>query len=150
MDQIATHNDTKLIEIDPYTGHAFVETAKWTRIFAICIIVSMIMSSLLLLAMMPIVLKATPNINASQTAIITAVCIAALLLMVALYFYPIRALLNYSKLTKLAINSGDTVALKNATIYMRNMFRYLSILTVIGLALDIFLIVGMLAAASKL
>jgi hypothetical protein len=56
------------------------------------------------------------------------------ILVVCLYFYPVFALLKFSNLIKPAVQAANKEQFNNAFRYLKNMFKYIGILTIIFLS----------------
>jgi hypothetical protein len=70
------------------------------------------------------------------------------LIMGAIYFYPLWALLKFSNLAKKAIARNDENLLAKALSFLKGHYTYIGVLTIIGLIFLVFEIIFVIIAAS--
>lgn len=135
------------------TGKAiYLEMAKWTKFLAIMGFIGM---GLMILAgfFMGSIFASLPGYSA--VGAISGIGFALIyILIAALYFYPTYALYKFSILIKPALSNNDIMMFNEAITYKKGMFKYMGILTIIGLcfyALCILFVimVGAFAAANS-
>ena len=110
--------------IDETAKEHLRESAKWGKFLAI---VSFISFGLILLFALGALLLAQ---GAEQTGVFVGYTIVALL-----YFYPMWTLYKFSSLSKQAVNTGNQQQLTEAFRHLKNMLKFLGIVTIIGIAL---------------
>ena len=110
--------------IDETAKEHLRESAKWGKFLAI---VSFISFGLILLFALGALLLAQ---GAEQTGVFVGYTIVALL-----YFYPMWTLYKFSSLSKQAVNTGNQQQLTEAFRHLKNMLKFLGIVTIIGMAL---------------
>lgn len=67
---------------------------------------------------------------------------------IGIYFYPVYALLRFSSNIKAAVNTADQERFNKGLAYLKGMFKYMGILTIIMLGLSILVVVVAIFAAA--
>jgi len=115
------------LKVDDTSKSHLLETMRWAKfigiLFSIFVILACALMAFIMLVYMPGM--QTPMPAAGPTVVIIS------LVMVGVNFYPIFALLKFSVLTKKAINNTNQQQFNTALKYMKNLFRYIGILTII-------------------
>jgi|SRR5512133_2782917 hypothetical protein len=73
-----------------------------------------------------------------------------MLLLIALYFFPIYYLYSFSRYSKQAIRNNDQIALNEAFRFLKKHYRFMGILTIIFLSFYVLCIIIALMAGSML
>lgn len=136
------------LQVDEVSKSYLLETAKWGKFLAV---LSLIVMGLVLLlfvfagAAMTSMSSAYGN-NSGMAALGATGMIMMMLIAFAIYFYPIYALIKFANLIKPAIHTGNQQQFNEALGYLKGMFKYIGILTIIVLCLYalvfIFAIIG--------
>jgi hypothetical protein len=126
------------MEIDEQGKSNFLEMARWTKFLAI---VGFIFMGLGFVAFVMLGSATMNNMAAlsGETSQYASLGMTAMIIMyiiiAALYFYPLYALLKYSTGIKTALQTNDKIKFNDAIGYLKGMFKYLGILMIICLAL---------------
>lgn len=131
------------MELTPQAIASMDETRKWTMFLSILgfvfigFLVLAMIGSLFMTSMIPVPGMGTGPIMAF-----------AFLLVIAIYFFPIYFLYQFSSYAKRAIATKSPADLEQAMGYLRNHYRYIGILVIIVIALYIVIFLfGILATA---
>jgi len=108
-----------------------LETTRWTRFLAICFIFIMVLSGIYIV-MATYTTSAMAQIETSLAVIISVIVIVIL---AALYCYPIYALFRFSSRMKQGIQNNNRDLINEGFRYQKTLFRYMGILTVVSIAL---------------
>jgi hypothetical protein len=134
------------LEVDEQGKATLLEMSRWTKFLAI---IGFIFMGLMLLVfwVMGTAMKNMPvDSNPLATLGLPALMIMFMVI-AAIYFYPIYALLKYSTGMKTALQTNDKAKFNEALGYLKGMFKYIGILMIICLALyGIGIIFGLLGA----
>ena len=87
--------------------------------------------------------------GAAQTGYLVGTVIGAIIVLAGIYFYPTYALLMYSNKIKKAFNAANQEQFESAINYLKNTFKYISILMIISLVLYGIAIIFLALAAVK-
>jgi len=122
------------LEVDQTAKAYMVETARWAKFLAI---LTFIMMGILVLASKFIgdymaLQYSTQGLQMPEW--FSTVIMVVYILVVCLYFYPVFALLKFSNLIKPAVQAANKEQFNNAFRYLKNMFKYIGILTIIFLS----------------
>ncbi|PZF73350.1 DUF5362 family protein [Taibaiella soli] len=131
------------LEIDETAKASMLETARWSKFLTI---VFFIFFGLLILGLVIVgVSIASVGPNTSQALGLLYGTIA-----IFLYVYPVYALFRFSTLLKTGIRTANQEIFNRALNYQKNMFKYMGILTIIGLVIYglilVLLLVGVAAS----
>lgn len=134
--------DSQFLKSDPNNDlfKHLNETRKWTLFLSIC--------GFIFLGIMAIAFPLT-SIRANNS-FPTAGAIGALvpaLIIVAIYFFPIFFLFQFSRFSKLAIEQNDTNLLIIAFKFLKRHYKYMGILFII--ILSIYVVIGIIAIINK-
>lgn len=118
-----------------------LETTRWTKFLAII----GFLTSLCFFLFGILYLYANGNFGTSYGMGVSIGQLIYFLLMASLYIYPAYALLKFSSLMKSGIHTNDQDRINNALRFQKNLYRYMGIMTIIGLVLILllFLFAGM-------
>jgi len=120
------------LKVDDTAKAYLLETMRWTKfagiIFSILITLVCMVMAFLMLVYMPVYMP-SPVPNATTTLVFMIV------FMVGINFYPIFALLRFSSLINKAIAGNNQQQLNHALKYLKNLFRYIGIFTIIFIVL---------------
>ncbi|HEX2936391.1 MAG TPA: hypothetical protein VHO72_13640 [Bacteroidales bacterium] len=131
------------MELTPQAIASLNETRKWTMFFSILgfifvgfFVLGMI-ASLFMTSLIPV-----------PGAQVGPIMVLPFLIIIAIYFFPIYYLFQFSALSKKAIATKNPTDLEQAMGYLRNYYRFIGILTIIILSLCviIFLFAGLATA----
>ncbi len=131
--------DLNLFEtgLDETAKAHLLETTRWTKFIGICAILILILFSAYTLFTMRYLSAAMANSGNSGVSdfggVAGIVSTITILVMIALYFYPIYALLRFSSYMKKGILSNNQELINEGFRYQKNMFRYTGILLIISL-----------------
>ena len=124
-------NENNHLEID-HVGRAYIlETVRWTKFLAILGFI--FIGLMLLFGFFSILLAA----GSSGLSIIAGVWI---LLLVAVYVYPVYALVKFSNNMKMAMTVSSQMHLNEGLRYQKSMYKYIGITTIITLILNMLVI----------
>ena len=148
-----SHTSLFTLSIDPVTKTHLSEAAKWARFLAI---VGMIALALMIIfgifgsAMLFSSAGSMDGYGASGMGAYGSGIFAAYMIMVAvLYFFPLLFTLRFANKMRAALNANDQQALNTSFQNLKICFRYIGILTIIGLAfMAIAVIFGIVGAAA--
>jgi hypothetical protein len=134
MGYLDTNNEERIfsLEVDATAQATFLEMARWTKFLAI---MGFITIGLLILGCigLGVFLANTPipQLGGMGTPFIATIY----LLFGALYVYPVYALYKYSTLIKMAIKTSNKDLFNSAIGYLKGMFKYIGIFTLIIICL---------------
>lgn len=124
------------LEVDATAKNNFLEMARWTKFLAVLGFVTI--GLLFVLGIVISFVLSNTSLGGSQFSSLGAVGPVAFILVfltiIGVNFYPIFALFRYSQCIKVAMNTDNKGELNNAIRHLKNMFRYIGILTIIMLA----------------
>jgi hypothetical protein len=123
------------IEVDEVAKATLLETARWTKFLAV---IGIVVLSLLLLAGISagaIMSSVDSSYSSMFTAMGTAGMITYCLVVIAIQFYPIYAMMKFSTMVKRALNTADKVQFNEALGYLKGIFKYIGIVTIIVISL---------------
>lgn len=133
------------IEVSPAMKDNLRETVKWGKFLAI---MGFIGIGFLLLGAL-IVIGTGAAFGTFGGAMGSSVGLVYFIVC-GLYFYPTYALYKFSSLTRLGLEANDQPSLDEGFRYMKNMFRFMGILTIVILAFYALLFIGgILVAATR-
>jgi len=140
------------LSIDPITKTHLGEAAKWARflailgmIFLVLIIVAGVFGSTLLFSSMNSFEGDTTGMAAYGSGIFAGYMIVA----AVIYFFPLLFTLRFANNVRTALNTNNQQALNTAFQNLKACFRFIGILTIIGLVFAaIGVIVGVMGAAA--
>lgn len=124
------------LEVDNTAKAYMLETARWAKFLAILSFIGMgiLIAAGFYMSTMSSQLAAAYGNNPMMETM-GPIMMVMYILIVAIYFYPVFALLKFSNLIKPAIQSANQQQFNNAFRYMKNMFKYIGIITIIILCL---------------
>ncbi|OSZ77378.1 hypothetical protein CAP36_13355 [Chitinophagaceae bacterium IBVUCB2] len=129
------------------------EAAKWARFLAICGMITLVLMVIFGIIASLAVSKASSEYEdlyrqqGMSTAGLGVGMMFVYILFALLYFFPCLFTLQFANKMKLALTSGDDLMLAESFRSLKKTFRYLGILTIIGLAFFIMaLVTGGMAA----
>jgi hypothetical protein len=127
-------------QLDAYALDHLNETRKWTFFISI---VGFVFMGLGILALFGVMIFAGSFGGAYSAS--PALALIPLLIIVAIYFFPIYFLLLFSRNAKLAVQNSDPNALTNALKYLKFHYRFMGILLIIivGIYFLVFLIAAL-------
>jgi uncharacterized membrane protein len=114
------------LKVDEAAKAHLLETMRWTKFLGILFIIAIILMCSVLAFVMMIYMPGmqTPVPYAAASVIFMS------LFMTGLNFYPIFALLKFSTLIRSAIADSNQQQFNHALKYLKNMFRYIGVLTI--------------------
>ena len=116
------------LEIDEHAKHTFIEMARWTKFLSI---MGFIFLGLMLLGGVAIAMLASSLPSSSPFAIFGPMgTLAYFLVIVAVTFYPVYALMKFSTGIKPALNNQDKFRFNAALTSLKNTFKYYGILMI--------------------
>ncbi len=141
------------LSIDPVTKTHLSETARWARFLAIVGLISVVLLviggviySIWITSLMQ---EAQSNygFNAGYTTSYTIGIAIFFVVMAAVAFFPMLYMLRFANQMRTALNGNDQQSLNTSFQNLKIYFRYVGIITIIGLGLWVlwFLVVGMAA-----
>ena len=115
------------LKVDDVAKAYLLETMRWTKfigiLFSIFLILMCLVFAFVMFVYMPGLQTPVPNAGLSVTLMSIA--------MLGFNFYPIFALLRFSSLVRKAIESANQHEFNHALKYLKNLFRYIGIFTII-------------------
>ncbi|MES2702968.1 MAG: hypothetical protein V4649_10030 [Bacteroidota bacterium] len=128
------HSEIFSLEVDPYGKATFLEMARWTKFLAI---LGYIFLGLMLLmgVVMLMAAGAASTFNSAFAGLGAMSIFIMFLFIIAIYFYPIFALMKYSTNMKMAMLTNSKSHFNEAIRHLKNMFKYVGILAIIFLCL---------------
>jgi len=136
------------MELDPMVKSTFLEMARWTKFLSI---LGFIALGLMLVGgfFVGIALSKMASGNALAGVGTTGI-IMIYIVIAAINFYPVYALMKYSTCMKSALNTNNKLKFNEAVHYLKNFFKYFGILAVIVLCLyGLIFIFAMIAAMAS-
>lgn len=135
------------LSVDETTRSYMLETARWGKFLAI---ISFICMGLLILVGLFFAFSSSAG-QSSILALGTGIGVMIVyVILAAIYFYPVWALFRFSVLSKKALNTYNQHLFNESLRYLRNIFKFLGIVTIITLALYgivfIFVMIGAMAS----
>jgi uncharacterized membrane protein YjgN (DUF898 family) len=125
------------------------ETRKWTMFISILGFIGMGLMILGLIVAMIVMGSFGSKYEDGmmmQTPSLTPFAMIPLIILAAIYFFPLYYLLLFSRNSATAVRNHDSVALNNALKYLRLHYRFMGILLIV--VLSIYLIVILIAIAA--
>jgi len=120
------------LRIDETSKSYLLETMRWAKFAGIIFTVLIMLVSILMIFLVTVLLPEymdTPMPNALPALMFT------LLFGIGINFYPIFALLRFSSLIKKALHNSNQQQFNHALKYMKNLFRYMGVLTIVMIVL---------------
>ena len=137
------------LEINDHVKSLLLNMARWTKFLAIFGFVLMgLMAVALCISIITGQGMANAG-NAGQAGYLFGTMIGAVIALVGIYFYPTYALLMYSSRIRKAFAATNQEQFESALKYLKNSFRYVSILMIICLVLYGFALIFLTLAAVK-
>jgi hypothetical protein len=142
------------LSIDPVTKEHLSETARWARFLAI---VGFIFLGLMIIGGIAVVSYMANTVDSYNTGInmfagVGVGMIFFYLLVAAIWFFPLLFLFRFATRMKAALEGNDQQALNTSLQNLKVCFRYVGVVTIVGLAFYalfiIFAIIGATAALS--
>lgn len=116
------------LQIDDTAKSYFLEMARWGKFLGIIAAIMIILASIFMGFLMMYYLPTYTSMPVSGGVI---EYIITVLIVIAIDFYPIFAILKFSALSKKAVTLNNQEALNNALRYLKNIFKYFGIITII-------------------
>lgn len=140
------------LSIDPVTKAHLSEAAKWARflailgmIFLVLIIIAGVFGSTMLFSSM----SGFEGDTAGLTAYGSGIVAGYMIVIAVIYFFPLLFTLRFANNARTALNTNNQQALNTAFQNLKACFRFIGILTIIGLVfMAIGLIFGVMGAAA--
>ena len=144
---INEHTDSMYVTNNHEIKTTLAETARWGKFLAIVGFISL--GLIVLLGLFMGTFMTSMYGSANMIAALGGIGFFLLYtLIAAIYYYPIYALYRFSVLMKRSLATNDTTQFAEATRYLKNMFKYIGIVTIIMLAMyGLFFLLGMMIAA---
>jgi hypothetical protein len=134
------------LEVDDFGKSTFLEMTRWTKFLAILGYVFIGLMVLVGVGMAMLAGKLGDVAGNPMAGMGGMPIFIMVLFLAAIYFYPIYALMRYSSTMKMALNTNSKERFNDAIVHLKNMFKYLGILMIIGLclyaAMFVFIILG--------
>ena len=140
------------LSIDPITKAHLSEAAKWARflailgmIFLVLIIVVGVFGSTMLFSSM----SSLDGDATGMTAYGSGIVAGYMIVIAVIYFFPLLFTLRFANNVRTALNTNNQQALNTAFQNLKACFRFIGILTIIGLVFTaIGVIIGVMSAAA--
>ncbi|MFI5196062.1 MAG: hypothetical protein ACHQD8_03145 [Chitinophagales bacterium] len=146
------NTDIFSVEVDDYAKITFLEMARWTKFLSILgfICLGLMVIGGVAFGMM---ISSSP-VFASQLGPLGSIGAAGIiilyLLIASLMFYPHYAMLKYAIGIKIALSTNNKTKFNEAIAYLKNMFKYSGIMTIIFLCLyGVLMIFGVMGALGR-
>ena len=141
-----------LLSIDPVTKAHLSEAAKWARflailgmIFLVLIILAGVFGSTVLFSSM----SGFEGDSTGMAAYGSGIVAGYMIVIAVIYFFPLLFTLRFANNARTALNTNNQQALNTAFQNLKACFRFIGILTIIGLVfMAIGLIFGVMGAAA--
>ena len=143
------------LSIDPVTKAHLTETAKWAKFLAIVGMISLVLmviagvfgSAMLFTTMSGGIDRDYPSTG--MAAYSSGIMATYMVVIAVIYFFPLLFTLRFANKMKAALYGNDQQALNIAFQNLKACFRYIGIITIIGLVfLAIIIIFGIIGAAA--
>lgn len=121
------HEEIFNLQVDEISKSHLLETMRWTRFMGIIFSISMVLVCFVLAFVFLVYMPGmqTPMPYAGVFTIFMC------LFIIGINYYPIFAMLKFSSLMKIAIGTSDQHTFNDALRYLKNLFKYIGILTII-------------------
>jgi len=121
------------LEVDEIAKSTMLEMSRWTKFMAI---LGFIAIGIFIVFAFFLVLGASslPMYNSTFTSLNSIGIAIYFVVVAALEFYPIYALIKYSTNIKSALHTANQEQFNTALKYLKNMFKYMGIMAIIALA----------------
>jgi len=143
-------SDIFTLELDETTKATFKEMIRWTKFLAIVgfIALGLIVAAGFFLAM---TMSTLNTVYSSQLGSLGGTAVIMIYVLIAgIYFYPTYALYKYSTGMKNALAHNDKTKFNAALIHLKNVFKYMGVLMIIGLCIyGLVIIIAIIVAAAK-
>ena len=129
------------LSIDPVTKTHLSETARWARFLAIVGLIGVVLlviGGVVYAIWMTSVMRSAEDkdgVTTGYTTGFTAASAIFLIVMAAVAFFPMLFMLRFANQMRAAINGNDQENLNNSFQNLKISFRYLGIITILGLGL---------------
>lgn len=149
-----SHTSLFTLSIDPATKTHLSEAARWARFLAIVGMIGLVLMIIFGIFGSAMIFSGAGsfdgNYGATGMGAYGSGIIAAYIIIIAvLYFFPLLFTLRFANKMRTALNANDQHALNTSFQNLKICFRYIGILTIIGLAFfAIALIFGVVGAAA--
>ena len=153
IENIGNPNPQEL-RLNNYAKNFLRETARWTKFISIVgfVMIGLLVGFSLLSMLMGI--GSSPGLDSTFSTSYaggTLVGFIFILLILAIYFFPILYLYKFSKNMNRALELEDETTLTKGFEYLKSHYKFIGILTVIGVSLYlIFFIIGIASAISAI
>jgi len=138
-------SDIFSFELDEYGRSNLLEMTRWTKFLAI--VGFILMGIMLMAAIFSSMALSSLSSNPLFAGLGGTALILFYVIILSLYFYPVYSLWKYSTLMKVALHTSDKKKFNDAIVYLKNMFKYFGIVTLVVLGLNgLGLILGIVAA----
>lgn len=141
------NDETPQLIVDETAKNHLKDAAGWAKFLGIAGFVFMGLMIFAGFAIGSAVMQ-TPGVNNALAAIGGIGFGLAYTLIAAIYFYPVFALYKFAVLCKEAVYSNDNHTFGRAMYYLKNMFKYIGVLTIIILALYALVIILIIMVGS--
>lgn len=141
------NDETPQLIVDETAKNHLKDAAGWAKFLGIA---GFIFMGLMILGgfFLGAAMMQAPGVN-SAFAAVGGIGFALLYIMIAaIYFYPVYALYKFAVLCKEAVYSDDSHTFGRAMYYLKNMFKYIGVLTIIILSLYLLAIVLIIMVGS--
>ncbi len=136
-----TQNESSKLELDNSALNHLKETRKWTNFLAIVAFVFLGLG--LLIFFIAISASRLTKLGGFETFFFIPV-----ILIIAVYFFPIYYLLMFSRYSAQALVNSDTAAMTEALKFLKMHYRFMGIFTIVILALYLIAFLIMLSMGS--
>ena len=153
MEQM-TNTSLFSLSIDPTTKTHLSEAARWARFLAIVGMIGLALMILFGIFGSAMLFSSTSGFDdtygsSGMAAYSSGVFAAYMIVIAALYFFPLLFTLRFANKMRTALNANDQQALNTSFQNLKICFRYIGILTIIGLVFfGIAMIFGIIGAAA--
>jgi hypothetical protein len=141
------NDETPQLIVDETAKNHLKDAAGWAKFLGIA---GFVFLGLLILSGFVIgsALTQTPGVNNAFATIGGIGVTLIYIILAAIYFYPIYALYKFSVLCKEAVYSNDNNTFARAMYYLKSMFKYIGVITIIILALYLLIIILLIMVGS--
>ena len=132
---LGNYNEEKQpLILDAEGSYNLMQIARWGKFLAVAGIVFMAIM-LLVLVGLAFILFGYPDSLTSETATKAIMNGIIMLIMIGIYIYPTYALYKFAVQSKVAINSGDQQLFNSSVRYLKGLFKFMGILTLVMICL---------------
>lgn len=136
------------LEVDNTAKAHMLETARWAKFLAILGFIGLGLVILIGLFAGTLMSSLSAYSGNTATATMGPMMFFIYLIIAGVYFYPVFALYKFSSLIKVALNSANQQQFNDAFRYMKSMFKYMGIVSIVILCIYGVVILAVVAGLS--